>query len=146
MRVSASRAAGHGGFGDVGRARVGGVWRGLVGNRTSIDAPLSRNTANVYDALNRLKQIADPAEGVTNFVYDANDDLPSVTDPKGLVTSYGYDDAGRLTAATAVSGTPMPPCWSYGHDSLDRVISASSSAGVTQSFTYDADGNRLRSR
>ena len=35
------------------------------GNQISINAPLARNTANQYDALNRLKQITDPNNGIT---------------------------------------------------------------------------------
>ena len=39
-----------------------------VGNRTSVAAPLLRNTTNVYDGLNRLKQVTDPGTGITQFV------------------------------------------------------------------------------
>ena len=41
------------------------------GNVFSSAAPLSRNTADQYDALNRLKQITDPNSGITKFSYDA---------------------------------------------------------------------------
>ena len=55
------------------------------GNQTTVNAPLSRNSTNAYDELSRLKQITDPASGVTQFGYDANDNLTSVTDPRNLV-------------------------------------------------------------
>jgi len=60
------------------------------GNQTTINAPLTRNTTNAYDELNRLKQVTDPGTGITQFGYDANDNLTSVTDPRTKVTSYTY--------------------------------------------------------
>ena len=70
------------------------------GNQTTINAPLSRNSTSLYDELNRLKQITDPASGVTQFGYDANDNLTSVTDPRNLVTSYTYTGFGDLKTQT----------------------------------------------
>ena len=94
------------------------------GNQTSANAPLSRNTTNLYDELNRLKQITDPASGVTLFGYDANDNLTSVTDPRRChelqysgfgdlktqtspdtgVTSHTYDSGGNLETSTDARG------------------------------------------
>lgn len=71
------------------------------GNQTSANAPLSRNSSSLYDELNRLKQITDPASGVTQFGYDANDNLTSVTDPRGKVTSYVYTGFGDLKQQTS---------------------------------------------
>jgi YD repeat-containing protein len=67
------------------------------GNQTTINAPLSRNTANQYDELDRLKQIIDPANGITAFAYDLNDNLISITDPRNLVTTYTYNGLGDPT-------------------------------------------------
>jgi RHS repeat-associated protein len=128
------------------------------GNTTSIDAPLSRNTGETYDALNRVSSITDPANGLTTFGYDAEDDLTSVKDPRGLTTSYGYDGFGDLTAqVSADTGTTTDTydadgnlatstdargaVATYGYDALNRVTSiAYSLSGTTDqtlSFTYD---------
>ncbi len=132
------------------------------GNQTSIAAPLSRNTGEVYDALNRLKQITDPAGGTTGFAYDANDNLVSVTDPRTLVTSYGYNGFGDLssqvspdTGATtntydsggnlAISIDARGVVATYAYDALNRVTSVAYSSGGTTdqtlSFTYDTGTN-----
>ena len=128
------------------------------GNATSIAAPLSRNTAESYDALNRVSSITDPGTGVTTFGYDAEDDLTSVRDPRNLTTSYGhdgfgnltslvspdtgtttntYDSAGNLSTATDARGAVA----TYGYDALNRVTSiAYSLSGTTDqtlAFTYD---------
>jgi RHS repeat-associated protein len=131
-------------------------------NQTSIAAPLSRNTVNAYDELNRLKQITDPANGITQFAHDANDNLTSVTDPRNLTTSYAYNGFGDLSAQTspdtgttantydsagnlATSTDARGAVSTYAYDALNRVMSiAYSQGGVTDqtiSFTYDAGTN-----
>jgi RHS repeat-associated protein len=128
------------------------------GNPTSIAAPLSRNTGEGYDALNRVSSITDPGNGVTTFGYDAEDNLTSVKDPRSLITSYGYDGFGDLTsqvspdtgttsntydsAGNLATGTDARGAVAtYGYDALNRVTSiAYSLNGTTDqtlSFTYD---------
>lgn len=128
------------------------------GNQASIDAPLSRNTAESYDALNRVSSITDPASGVTSFGYDVEDDLTSVKDPRGLTTSYGYDGFGDLTSQvspdTGTTANTYDPAGNlstatdargavatYGYDALNRVTSIAYSLNgttdQTPSFTYD---------
>lgn len=128
------------------------------GNRTSIQAPLARNSTESYDALNRVASITDPASGATSFGYDAEDELTSVSDPRGLATSYGYDGFGDLVSQTspdtgstnstydaagnlATSTDARGAVATYGYDALNRVISiAYSLKGTTDqtlSLTYD---------
>ncbi|HZM35061.1 MAG TPA: DUF6531 domain-containing protein, partial [Burkholderiales bacterium] len=68
------------------------------GNVTSVKNPLNHLTTNQYDALNRLKQVTDPApvSGVTQYAYNGQDQLVQVTDPRGLVTGYTVDGLGNL--------------------------------------------------
>jgi YD repeat-containing protein len=132
------------------------------GNRQSAAAPLSRTTTELYDALNRLKQITDPGNGVTGLAYDANDNLISVTDPRSLVTSYTYDGFGDLlrqvspdTGTTtntydsggnlATSADARGAVSVYTYDGLNRVTSVAYSLGgstdQTLLFTYDTGTN-----
>jgi RHS repeat-associated protein len=127
------------------------------GNQTSIAAPLSRNTTQTFDALNRLSQITDPASGVTQLGYDANDHLISVTDPRALQTTYTrngfgnvtqqaspdtgtttttYDSGGNLKTATDARGALA----TYSYDALNRVTQAAYS-DQTINFSYDAGAN-----
>jgi RHS repeat-associated protein len=55
-------------------------------------------------------------------------------------TSYTVDNAFRITAIANASNSALS--WSYGYDSLDRLTSASQT-GNSQSWTYNANGNRL---
>jgi RHS repeat-associated protein len=134
------------------------------GNLTSSDAPLSRNTENQYDALNRLSQITDPNSGITILGYDANGNLASVKDPRSLTTSYThngfndvtqfvspdtgttvntYDSAGNLKTATDARSDLA----TYSYDALNRLTQAAY-ADQTITFTYDsvANGNYGKGR
>lgn len=126
-------------------------------NLTSIAAPLSRSTAQVYDALNRLKQITDPASGVTQYGYDAFDNVVSVTDPRSIATSYTYNALGDITQLVSPdTGTSTRTYDSggniatrtdargkvgtYSYDALNRLTSLGY-PDLTTSFTYDAGTN-----
>jgi RHS repeat-associated protein len=102
-------------------------------NQTGIDAPLSRNTADAYDALNRLNQITDPASGHTYFGYDANDNLTSVKDPRSLTTSYTYNGFGDLTAQSS----PDTGSSSNTYDAAGNVSVATDARGDTANYAYD---------
>lgn len=69
--------------------------------------------------------------------YDTDYKVAQI-DSAGLKT-YGYDDAFRITGITdTVNGANS---WTYGYDALDRLTSATKT-GLTQGWTYDANGNR----
>ena len=104
------------------------------GNQTSIAAPLSRNTTNAYDALNRLKQITDAATGVTKFAYDVEDNLASVIDPRNLSTSYTYDGFGEVV--TQVS--PDTGTTTYTYDSGGNLATSTDARGALATSSYDA--------
>ena len=104
------------------------------GNPTAVAAPLSRNTANVFDALNRLTQVTDPATGVTHLTYDANDNLLSVKDPTTLTTSYQYNGFGAVTQTVSpASGTSTDT-----YDSGGNLSTAIDARGVGGAYSYDA--------
>jgi RHS repeat-associated protein len=129
------------------------------GNVLSSAAPLSRNTADQYDALNRLTKITDPNSGVTQFTYDANDNLATVIDPRNLTTSYThngfgdvtklvspdtgtslstYDSGGNLKTATDARSAVA----TYSYDAMNRVTQVAY-ADQTINFTYDAGTNGI---
>ncbi len=127
------------------------------GNLTSSDAPLSRNTGNQYDALNRLDQITDPNNGITVLGYDANDNLATVKDPRTFTTTYShdgfdeviqlaspdtgttqntFDSAGNLKTVTDARNA----LGTYSYDALNRLTQAQY-ADQTINYTYDAGTN-----
>src|SRR5271165_3750428 len=104
------------------------------GNQTSIDAPLSRNTANQFDALNRLSQITDPNNGVTKLAYDANDNLASVIDPRTLTTSYTHDGFNEVTKLVS----PDTGTTTSTFDSAGNLKTTQDARAALATYTYDA--------
>jgi RHS repeat-associated protein len=70
--------------------------------------------------------------------YDADGNITDL-DSAGLKT-YSYDDAFRVTGITDTADANLSQTYSY--DVLDRLTSATG-ASLDQSWTYDANGNRL---
>src|ERR1700761_903388 len=89
---------------------------------------------NAYDELNRLKQITDPANGITAFGFDANDNLTSVTDPRSLTTSYVYNGFGDLTSQSS----PDTATTSNTYDSAGNLATSTDARGAVSTSTYDA--------
>jgi len=104
------------------------------GNQTIINAPLTRNTSNQYDALNRLAQVTDPAGGIAKYQYDANDNLIGVTDPRNLQTIYTFNGLGDLTQQVSPdTGTTLNT-----YDSAGNVKTRTDARGQVTTFQYDA--------
>lgn len=144
---------------------VGGVTKSVTygytdGNLTSIVTPSGQTIAYTYAngrigsiALNGSTVILDnvlyepfgPVSGWTwgNATIAARihdqDGKPTDIDSAGAYT-YTYDDAFRITGITDLADGSNS--WTYGYDNLDR-LNAASRTGLTQGFTYDANGNRL---
>ena len=104
------------------------------GNQTSIDAPLSRNTGNQFDALNRLSQITDPNSGITKLAYDANDNLASVIDPRTLTTSYTHDGFNEVTKLVS----PDTGTTTKTYDSAGNLKTSTDARSALATYTYDA--------
>ena len=103
------------------------------GNTTATEGPLGRDTARLYDELNRLKQITDAASGVTQFGYDANDNLTSVNDPRSKVTSYTYNGFGNLTQQSG----PDTGTTTHTYDSGGNVATTIDARSETGAYSYD---------
>jgi RHS repeat-associated protein len=133
-------------------------------------APSAATTTYDYDARNRLVTVH-TGSGATNYTYLPNGLVASVEYPNNVVTENGYDAAGRLTSLVNRStsgglissfaytydpdgnrtsqaethqwpGGTLSATTTYGYDQLDRLTSATVNR-QTESFTYDANGNRL---
>jgi RHS repeat-associated protein len=140
----------------------------IVGNRTSI-ATSNGTTYYSYDPFHRLTQVTDANSSSTQYTYDAVNNLTNTILPNGMTESreydlrnrltfieqrksnldviasyrYNLDAAGNRTAILEHNGRQS----TYSYDPLYRltqeVITDSGLGNLTQSFTYDAIGNRL---
>jgi RHS repeat-associated protein len=125
------------------------------GNRLS-ESQDGLTTTSAYDALGRITQTTDAAQGQTHYRYDLHGNLDRITDPKGLSTTYTYNGLGCLTKLDSPdTGTTTYLCnlagnriqqtdarniiTTYSYDALGRLsaIQYPSDTAQNVSFTYD---------
>jgi len=136
-----------------------------VGNRTNLKVNGATHATYTYDAANRLTNIADSTNLSFVHTYDAANRLTSRSAPNGVTSNYVYDDLNRLTSlmhaagATTLSGnlytyddasnisswTTQTAQRAYTYDAVDRLTGVSNFELPTESYTYDAVGNRTAS-
>jgi len=136
-------------------------------NRQSLTAPDGSITTYGYDSLNRLNGLANSWAGSFAFGYDALSRRTSLTRPNGVSTSYSYDAVSHLLSVLHQAGVNTLDGASYtydgagnrtsktnylngvtsnyGYDPLYELTQVTQGGGTTESYSYDAVGNRLSS-
>ena len=125
------------------------------GNTTSYTNLLdsTKNQAYGYDSLSRLTTF-NGAWGSGSYGYDAIGNRTAKT-VAGATTTYSYSN-NRLSSASGgepasytyrgegglTGGNWQGATYSLGYDSLDNLVSYSSSSAVLAAFAYDGDGQR----
>jgi RHS repeat-associated protein len=102
----------------------------------------NRTTSYTYDAVGNRLTIADSVAGTTSYTYNNNDWLVTQTH-SGEQTLYTYDNNGSLLSKFHNANDKVAYTWN-----LDRRLAGvqtTDTSGTHQStYTYDADGNRVR--
>ena len=103
------------------------------GNVKTVTDPLTHQTGDTYDALNRVIQVVDPA-GTTTYGYDAGGNLANVTDPRrSVITTYTYDGFGnRWKEVSPDTGTTTST-----FDAANNMLTRTDARGATSTYTYD---------
>jgi len=136
-------------------------------NRKSLTAPDGSITTYGYDSLNRLNGLANSWAGSFGFSYDALSRRTSLTRPNGVNTSYSYDSVSHLLSVLHQAGTNILDGASYTYDPagnrssktnylngltenytydpLYQLTQVTQGGSTTESYSYDAVGNRLSS-
>jgi YD repeat-containing protein len=137
-------------------------------NRTDFVDPESGSTTYAYDTLNRLETLTPPAAisaGSFGFGYDALSRRTQLTRPNNVTTNYTYDNLSHLlTALHQLSGSTIDGAAytldnagnritktdkfanitsNYGYDAIYELKTVTQGTNTTESYTYDAVGNRL---
>ena len=137
-------------------------------NRTSFTDPEGGSTTYVYDALNRLGTLTPPSaftSGSFGLTYDALSRRTQLTRPNNVTTNYTYDNESRLLAVLhQASGSTIDGASytldnvgnrmiktdkrtnvvaNYSYDPIYELKSVMQGENTSESYTYDAVGNRL---
>jgi RHS repeat-associated protein len=107
-------------------------------NRTGFTAPDSSTSTYSYDTLNRLTALANSWAGSFGFSYDALSRRTQMTRPNGVTTNYTYDILSHLLSVLhQVSGSTIDGA-SYTLDSAgNRTAKTDEFASITSNYTYD---------
>ncbi len=136
-------------------------------NRTSLTAPDGSTNTYQYDTLNRLATLTNSLTGQFGFGYDALSRRTQLTRPNGINTNYSYDSVSRLLSVLHQAGSTTLDGASYGYDyagnrtsktnylngitsnygydAIYELLQVTQGGGTTESYSYDAVGNRLSS-
>ncbi|HZN71745.1 MAG TPA: Ig-like domain-containing protein [Micromonosporaceae bacterium] len=132
----------------------------IVARRTTVNAPLARDTQYAYDTDGKVTSIVDPAERATGVEWTGDFKVSKVTEPTGRFTSYTYNHNGYLTTMTDQLGNRTELTylnrtldsrdtlgrWSLlASRSTPRGVATTGTAGDFQwRFEYDTAGNLRR--
>jgi RHS repeat-associated protein len=136
-------------------------------NRKSLTAPDGSTNSYNYDTLNRLTTLTNSLTGQFGFAYDALSRRTQLTRPNGINTNYSYDSVSHLLSvlhqagSTTLDGASYSydyagnrtsktnyldgTTWNYGYDAIYELLQVTHGGSTTESFSYDAVGNRLSS-
>jgi RHS repeat-associated protein len=107
-------------------------------NRTSLTAPDGSITAYGYDTLNRLNGLANSWAGSFGFSYDALSRRTQLTRPNGVNTNYSYDSLSHLLSVLHQAGVNTLDGASYTYDAAgNRTAKTNDLNGITSNYTYD---------
>jgi len=141
-------------------------------NRVGFTDPEGGSTTYAYDNLNRLQTLTPPsaftagaATSGFGFGYDQLSRRTSLTRPNNVMTNYSYDNLSRLLSVlhqvggstidgasytmdaadnrTAKTDQRVGVTTNYGYDQIYQLLSATQNSTTTESYSYDAVGNRL---
>ena len=115
------------------------------GRQTGITYPSGRVVSYSFDADGRIASMTvDGLSILASASYFPFGGVKSWTWGNGEPYSRSFDLDGRVSTITIgpAAGLYADLSEAFSYDSLNRLISANLAAGQTQSFTYDANGNR----
>jgi RHS repeat-associated protein len=142
----------------------GGSAADYPGQRTVMTYPDSKTATYTYLANGAMSTVTDWLSLQTAYTYNDAGMLTKAQLPNGVWTDYGYDNADRLTSAVnkktgpvtlssftytldaAGNRTQMVDLGgtnSYQYDQLYRLTQVTYPGPTTDTYTYDAAGNRL---
>ncbi|MCL4464729.1 MAG: malectin domain-containing carbohydrate-binding protein [Chloroflexi bacterium] len=142
--------------------RVVGYQYDAAGNRTRLAYPDNKVVDYAYDDANRMSTVTDWLNRVTSYTYDDAGRLVTTSLPNGVVETLAYNNANQLTSlAAARNGTTLTSfayalddagvraavqdlagSETYNYDDLYRLTGATYADNATQTYSYDAVGNR----
>ena len=100
--------------------------------------PRQLRTAYAYDTLNRLTTLTNSLTGQFGFSYDNLSRRTALNRPNGVNTTYGYDSLSRLLNVLHKAGTATLDGAGYTYDNAgNRTAKTNYLNNITEQYTYD---------
>ncbi len=109
-----------------------------VGNRLSM-TDTTGTTSYLFDQLNRLTNVTDPANHTLLMSYDAANNQIRMVYPDGRIVNYSYDNDNRLNSVTDWAGHTT----TYNYDAASNLSKVSMPNHVVTTYSYDADNRKI---
>ena len=107
-------------------------------DRTGFTAPDGSTNSYSYDTLNRVSNLTNSLTGSFGFSYDQLSRRTQLTRPNGVNSNYSYDNLSRLLSVLHQVGSTTLDGASYTYDNAgNRTSKADYLASVTSNYTYD---------
>jgi RHS repeat-associated protein len=107
-------------------------------NRTGFTAPDGSTNIYAYDPLNRLSTLTNSLTGQFGFSYDSLSRRTALNRPNGVNTSYSYDSLSRLLNVLYKAGTVTLDGAGYMYDNAgNRTAKINYLNNITEQYTYD---------
>lgn len=120
------------------------------GNTIAVTPPGQPTHGMSYSPVNLLASYTPPTlpsgDTPTTYTHDLDRKLDLVQQP-GRLIDYSYDSAGRLSTIAHPNGTitrTYNPT-TYQYDDAGRLTAVLADGDLTESYAYDANGNRTSS-
>ena len=135
-----------------------------AGNRVSATGP-DGTVRYAYDSDGRLVGLTDAGGGAFGLQYNPSSQVTRLTRPNGVTDQYSYDINGKLDQITSSLGGTTVQALSrtlaatglvssrtdgagtatFTHDANGRLVAVNGPGSASQSYAYDAAGNRVSS-
>jgi RHS repeat-associated protein len=107
-------------------------------NRASFTAPDGSTNTYAYDTLGRLSTLTNSLTGQFGFTYDSLSRRTALNRPNGVNTSYSYDSVSRLLNVLHKAGGATLDGAGYAYDNAgNRTAKTNYLNSVTENYTYD---------
>ena len=118
------------------------ITRGTGSRITEIQDPAGNSLIYTYDPAGNLTSVTDRNGKITSFTYTTDNFLTRIDDPEGNTPLRNeYDASGRLVAQIDAAGNRTE----YDHDVAGNTETVTDRDGTPSVFEYDDEGNLTRS-
>jgi RHS repeat-associated protein len=111
-----------------------------ISTTVAFGTPSAATSSVTYNTLGQMITSTDPLGRVTSYIYDSAGRKLDEILPYGKIKRRAYDAASRVTTSSHLQGNTVLSTTTYTYDNRDRLLTSTSSDGMTATYGYDSGG------